>query len=186
MTSRLPETLAVPDSYRDGIFLEALTGSDHGDLEGFLAANRSHLARFASFSGAGISEEAARLVGSVGGGDELYKIMHRGDAQSADIGGLVGLSGLGTGKPTAQLSYCIAERLQGRGFVTAAARTLCAVAFRERPIQQIVAGIALENVQSERVMIKLGGSCEGVWGFSYQTNTYVRRWGVSREVFIYK
>ncbi len=185
-TSRLPEILTVPGAHHDGIFLEALADGDQGELEGFLGANRAHLANFAVFfSGAGISEEAARLIG--GASDDLmYKIMHRNSARNADIGGLVSLGELNPDGASAHLSYCVAEQLQGRGYTTAAARTLCAAGFRERQLRQIVAGIAIENVRSERVMSNLGGSCEGVWGLSFQTKTYVRRWVISREGFKYE
>ena len=80
-----------------------------------------------------VLDEKGAVVGRI----TLNEIV-RGPAQSANVG------------------YWLAERAGGRGLATAALREVVDIAFGELGLHRLQAGTLLDNVRSQRVLVKAG------------------------------
>jgi RimJ/RimL family protein N-acetyltransferase len=82
-----------------------------------------------------------------------------------ETGTLIGGGSLNTrNRPeyaTAEIGYCLAARVWGRGYGTEAVRALCEVGFQDAGLHRIVAFIDPENVTSIRLIERVGFRREG-------------------------
>lgn len=68
------------------------------------------------------------------------------------------------GDGTAVLGYRVAEQSAGRGVATAAVRDVCARAGGRHGVRMVRAAVAVENVASQRVLVKAGFTAAGPAG----------------------
>ena len=75
----------------------------------------------------------------------------------ADDGRVLGrFNLLFAGPDTAELGYRVAEEVTGRGVATAAVRELCRLAATEYGLRMLRAATSIDNVASQRVLLKAG------------------------------
>lgn len=106
-------------------------------------------------------EESARIIRDVLAVPESYAIVVRGREPEGEPVGAVGLkfgaaSELAHGSREAELGYWLARPLWGRGYMPEAGRALLEHAFVDLRLEAVWAGHYEGNVQSRRVMEKLG------------------------------
>jgi RimJ/RimL family protein N-acetyltransferase len=77
-------------------------------------------------------------------------------------GQLLGAVGVRPAGPKAELGYCLAQDAWGHGYAVEAARAAINAAFQEESIWRVQAHCDIEAVRSQRVLEKLGMTCEGV------------------------
>ena len=106
-------------------------------------------------------EESARIIREVLAVPESYAIVVRGRTPEDDSVGAVGLkfgaaSDLARDASEAELGYWLARPLWGRGYTPEAGRALLAHAFDDLRLERVWAGHYEGNLQSRRVLEKLG------------------------------
>lgn len=84
------------------------------------------------------------------------------DAATGAFAGQVQLSNIAPPLGQAMVGYGVAAGYRGRGFATRAVRLLAGWAFTATPLARLVAGTAVENVASQRVLEKAGFTREAV------------------------
>lgn len=80
----------------------------------------------------------------------------------------------------AELGWCLAPEVQGRGYGTELVRELLAIAFRGLGLRRVEAGCFAENVPSWRLMEKVGMRRE-----SHAVKESLHRDGTWRDGFLY-
>lgn len=106
-------------------------------------------------------EESARIIREVLAVPESYAIVVRGREPEGEPVGAIGLkfgaaSDLARDAIEAELGYWLARPLWGRGYMPEAGRALLAHAFDDLRLERVWAGHYEGNLQSRRVMEKLG------------------------------
>lgn len=106
-------------------------------------------------------EESAKIIREVLAVPESYAIVVRGREPEDEPIGAIGLkfgavSELAHGTREAELGYWLARPFWGRGYMPEAARALLARAFLDLRLEAVWAGHYEGNLQSRRVMEKLG------------------------------
>ena len=101
-------------------------------------------------------EESLNVIKTIFCNRETYAIIYKGQ-----IAGCVGLlfypnCHADWGKESAELGYWVGEPFQNKGIATKASRILIERAFKELKIKNIYATYYIDNVQSKRVLEKLG------------------------------
>jgi Acetyltransferases, including N-acetylases of ribosomal proteins len=84
------------------------------------------------------------------------------DAATGAFAGHVQLVNIAPPLGQAMVGYSVAARYRGRGFATRAVRLLTDWAFAATPLARLVAGTAVENTASQRVLQKAGYTREAV------------------------
>ena len=100
--------------------------------------------------------------------------------EERETGRLIGWVGLRILEGTPEVVYLLDKEHWGRGLATELARACLTYGFRECRYERIVAITKPANLASQRVMRKLGMTCEGekrYYGFD------VVQYGISREEF---
>lgn len=106
-------------------------------------------------------EESARIIREVLAVPESYAIVVRGRAGEDEPVGAIGLkfgaaSDLARDASEAELGYWLARPLWGHGYMPEAGRAVLAHAFDDLRLERVWAGHYEGNLQSRRVMEKLG------------------------------
>ena len=106
-------------------------------------------------------EESARIIREVLAVPESYAIVVRGREPEGEPVGAIGLkfgaaSDLARDASEAELGYWLARPFWGRGYMPEAGRALLAHAFNNLHLKVVWAGHYDANLQSRRVMEKLG------------------------------
>lgn len=106
-------------------------------------------------------EESARIIREVLAVPESYAIVIRDRTPADEPAGAIGLkfgaaSDLARDAREAELGYWLAQPLWGRGYTPEAGRALLAHAFNDLRLDAVWAGHYAGNLQSRRVMEKLG------------------------------
>ncbi len=78
-------------------------------------------------------------------------------------------------QPDIELAYRLHKKYWGRGYATELAKALIHWGFEHLDIPKIVAGAELENIASQKVLIKAGFNCKGQ-----------QKWWNGREMFYYE
>lgn len=82
--------------------------------------------------------------------------------EAAGLIGHCGLSRIPEADGTVELAYAFGKAFWGRGFASQAARASLRYGFEELGLPEIIAVAVPENVGSQRVMEKIGMSCQGI------------------------
>jgi ribosomal-protein-serine acetyltransferase len=136
--------------------------ADAGELYAVVQANRAHLARWMSWAG-GQTLEGTR---------EFLRACHRQHAENQGLQtvivedgaiiGTVSFHRLDWQNQSASVGYWLAEAAQGRGTMTAAARTMTDYGLRMWRLNRIEIRAAVENHRSRAIPVRLGFTQEGV------------------------
>jgi ribosomal-protein-alanine N-acetyltransferase len=126
----------------------------------FELANRAYFASFISDRGeeffAHFDEAFDEWLAEQGAG---ACILHVLISEDGTVLGLFNLRDIDDG--TAVLGYRVAERVAGRGVATAAVQKLCQVAAQRYGLRTLRAATTLDNVASQKVLIKAGFEPDG-------------------------
>ncbi|HVC13908.1 MAG TPA: GNAT family N-acetyltransferase [Acidimicrobiales bacterium] len=126
----------------------------------FELANRTYFATFVSDRGddffAEFTERLAQRVAEQEKGSCAFYVLVDDDGSVLGRFNLVDIGG-----GVAELGYRVAERVAGRGVATAGVVEMCRVA-SQTGVHTLRARVALENVASQRVLVKAGFAPAGV------------------------
>jgi len=135
-----------------------------GELHALVEADRTYFSRFQDWPAAMLTVEATR--------EFLRKAVHNLAEHGAPYlglyvdGALVGALGLNPNinwtSRSADVFYYIAERRQGRGYVTRACRVVVNYAFTELDLHRLTVWAAAGNTRSWQVAERLGFNRDGV------------------------
>jgi ribosomal-protein-alanine N-acetyltransferase len=132
--------------------IRRLTGDDAGELTALLLDNRAFLAPFepprdeSFYTVEGQREQLER------DGKHDFAIL-----DEERIAGTMQLSNIVRGPlQSANLGYWVAERLNRRGLATRAVADVIPIAFGELGLHRLEAGTLVDNVASQRVLVKNG------------------------------
>jgi len=70
--------------------------------------------------------------------------------------GLIGFKSADAGKRSIEIGYWLRSEYQGRGLMTAAAETLCRMAFGQMGMENVEIKCAAGNLRSNRIPLRLG------------------------------
>jgi len=131
--------------------------ADHGPaVLAFELANRAYFARSISDRGDDFFDQftdrfSASLALQAGGTDAYYVLL-------SEDGSVLGRFNLyfDRGDDTADLGYRMAEHAAGAGVATATVAEMCRLAVTRHGLRTLRAGTSLDNVASQRVLVKNG------------------------------
>lgn len=153
-------TINVPGK---DIELREFTASDATQLYEVIDSNRAYLREWLFW--VDFTTEIASSVGFIqsvtetnGTGQSLVLGIWRGP----ELLGAISLVDINYESKIAQLGYWISEAEQGKGYITAACKTLITYAFENLEIEQIHIRCISENEKSHAVIKRLGLSCSTI------------------------
>ena len=133
--------------------IRRLTANDADELAAVLVENRAFLAPFEP-------DRDERFYTAEGQRERLQQDNHQhafAILEGERIVGTVSLSNVVRGPlQSANLGYWVAERVNGRGIATNAVGELIPIAFGELGLHRLEAGTLVDNVASQRVLLKNG------------------------------
>ena len=133
--------------------IRRLTANDADELAAVLVENRAFLAPFEP-------DRDERFYTAEGQRERLQHDDHQhafAILEGERIVGTVSLSNVVRGPlQSANLGYWVAERVNGRGIATNAVGELIPIAFGELGLHRLEAGTLVDNVASQRVLLKNG------------------------------
>lgn len=98
--------------------------------------------------------------------DSLSSAENKGDLvftiwYNEEFAGLIGFKDSDWVNRKTELGYWLAEKMQGKGIITACVEKLMRFAFQKQRMNRIQIKVAEENIASEKIPIKLGFAYEG-------------------------
>ncbi len=146
----------------DGVRLRVLQESDAEELYHLIDANRQYLARWLPWA----EEQTLEMT------RDFIRLTRRQLASNdgvqtaviidGRIAGSIGAHGISWTDESTSLGYWLAEEFQGRGVMTAAARTYTDHAFECWRLNRVELQAAVNNTKSCRVAERLGFTREGI------------------------
>jgi ribosomal-protein-serine acetyltransferase len=151
------------DVREDDLVLRTLDVADAPALFRLIDADRDRLGRWLPWVEETRTEgDTARFIADAADERRRRRSLVLGILVDEALAGTLGLHYLDWFDRSAELGYWIASHLEGRGYVTRAARRTLALAFGSAGLHRVVIRCALDNERSRRVAERLGFRVEGL------------------------
>ncbi len=149
---------------RDGeLVLRTLESADAPALFRLIDADRARLGRWLPWvEETRTEEDTVRFIADAADERRRRRSLVVGILVDGTLAGTLGLHYLDWFDRSAELGYWIAAPLEGRGYVTRAARCMLEVAFGTAGLHRVVIRCAIDNARSRRVAERLGFRVEGL------------------------
>lgn len=151
------------DVRENDLALRTLETADAPALFRLIDADRERLGRWLPWVEETRTEgDTARFIADAADERRRRRSLVLGVFVEDALAGTLGLHYLDWFDRSAELGYWIASHLEGRGYVTRAARRTLALAFGPAGLHRVVIRCALDNARSRRVAERLGFRVEGL------------------------
>jgi ribosomal-protein-serine acetyltransferase len=151
------------DVREDDLVLRTLDAADAPALFRLIDADRDRLGRWLPWVEETRTEsDTARFIADAADERRRRRSLVLGILVDDALAGTLGLHYLDWFDRSAELGYWVASHLEGRGYVTRAARRTLALAFGSAGLHRVVIRCALDNERSRRVAERLGFRVEGL------------------------
>lgn len=158
----LPRTTAENGSVGAALELRPLDQDDAGRLYELVDANRDQLAKFWWEQATQSSQDTGDFIRSVNDLEEQNGAPTRGVCVDETLIGVVALHTIDWKRRSSVMGYWIDKSSSGKGYVTAAARSLAAVAFDKLELDELQIVVADDNYGSRAVAEKVGFEFTGM------------------------
>ncbi len=147
------------------VMLRAWEPDDAPALYGAIAANREHLRRWMPWTeNHGSVEQTRAYILHAQVSWILREVFDMGiwGRESGELYGAIGISSRGWQVPAFEIGYWLRADVEGRGYITEAARLLTDYLFERQGAQRVQIRCDARNVRSAAVARRLGYTLEGV------------------------